>query len=143
MITRYNANFVDHMMEPSDEGRWVKYAEHEQSELLVDIKVEEQVAEKLKAERAELEALRSEVKALTEVNGQIDSQLREMSQNTGTIINRQLSLIHSAKDRLNLHGHSPICDSRYKMTSSDGNTINGECNCGLDLWMIESGVKHG
>ncbi len=143
MITRYNVNFTDHMIEVDPEGRFVKFSEHEQTELLVDIKVEEEVAKKLKSERAELQSLKEQSALLTSENEQLDSQVRELSERTTRIIGEQARLIKAARDRLNLLGHAPTCDARYKATYADGTTINGECNCGLDLWMAESGVKHG
>ncbi len=143
MITRYNVNFTDHMIEVDPEGRFVKFSEHEQTELLVDIKVEEEVAKKIKAERAELQSISEQVKLLTSANEQLDAQVREMSETTGKLIAHQTKLIHAAKARLNLLGHAPTCEARYKATFADGQTINGECNCGLELWMAESGVRNG
>lgn len=143
MITRYNANFQDHMIEVDPEGRFVKYADYAQAELLIDIKVEENLAEKLKAEREELQALKESTRLLTSANEQLDAQVRELSEHTGKIMSHQANLIKAAKDRLNLLGHAPTCEARYKATYADGQTINGECNCGLELWLSESGVRNG
>ncbi len=143
MITRYNVNFTDHMIEIDPEGRFVKFADYAQAELLIDIKVEETVVEKIKEERAELNRLQGESALLNSANEQLDAQVREMSERTTRIIGEQARLIKAAKDRLHLLGHSPTCGARYKAVSAEGQTINGECNCGLEEWFTESGVKHG
>ncbi len=143
MITRYNVNFTDHMIEIDPEGRFVKYADYAQAELLIDIKVEENVVEKIKEERAELDRLQQQSALLTSANEQLDAQVREMSERTTRIIGQQAHLIKAAKDRLALLGHAPTCGARYKATYADGTVLNGECNCGLEEWLSESGLKHG
>ena len=143
MITRYNVNFTDHMIEVDSEGRFVKYKDYEQAELLVDIKAEEIIQERMKAEREELASHREQVAILTGANEQLFAQLKDLKEGTDKTLAHQAQLIVAAKERLNLLGHAPMCDSRYKATTADGTTTQGRCDCGLDEWMSATGVKSG
>ncbi len=143
MITRYNVNFEDRMIEASEEGRFVKYKDHQQTEMLVDIKVEEILSDRLKAEREDLRLKSEQAGELQKVNDRLEAELAALKESSEKIIAYQGKLVESARERLNLLGHAPNCDSRYGTVSPEGSRRMGECHCGLDAWMHESGVYHG
>lgn len=141
MITRYDVNFQERMIEPGENGKWIKYADHQQIEMLVDIKVEEIVSERLKAERALFETNKAEMAVLKADKDALEIELAALREYTDKMIVNQDKLIRAAKDRLDLLGHSPVCDSRYKRIQPDGQTDTGKCTCGLSDWMKETGLR--
>ncbi len=141
MITRYDVNFQERMIEPGENGKWIKYADHQQIEMLVDIKVEEIVAERLKSERALFETNKAELALLRADKEALEVELAALREYSDRTTVEQSKLINAARQRLDLLGHSPVCDSRYKRTSQDGQTDTGRCSCGLDDWLKETGLR--
>ncbi len=127
MITRYNADFESRMIEPDTEGKWVKYKDHEQLEMLVDVRVEETVQEKMREQLAELQSKSEQVVALTDANVRLDGELNELKASTERVIGHQDKLIQAAKARLKLLGHAPTCDSRYGTITVEGRAQANEC----------------
>ena len=135
MITRYSVIFAAQMIEPDENGKWVKYEDHAKAEASIPKIAEELAQQTIQNERLERGSEAARIVELTlavEGLGEKDA-----------LIARQSLYLKSAKERLELHGHSPMCDSRYTTTSTDGQATVNECNCGLDEWMRESGVIHG
>jgi hypothetical protein len=132
MITRYTVIFAAQMIEPDAEGRWVKYEEHTQA-----LKHAEQHG------AFEIKDRDEQIAQLKSANQELEAELAEVRSDRDGLRARQSPLLKAARDRLELHGHAPNCDSRYGTVSAQGNAHVGSCNCGLEDWMKESGVIHG
>ncbi len=118
----------------------MKYNDHVQTEMLVDVQVEERFQERNKDIVAEAQSKGEQIGLLTETNTRLDNELNEIREHSGRTISKQNALIQNAKDRLTLLGHAPTCDSRYGTIAVDGQKQANECSCGLSEWMKESGL---
>lgn len=143
MTARYTVDFENRLIEPSPDGKWVKYTDFSQMEMLVDVRAEEMAQKTHQGERQQIEAKAQQVDHLIKKCDAIERELAEVKQEREGAYARHSVMIKEARDRLKLHGHTPMCQSRYEMISPDGASTGRPCNCGLDDWMRESGVAHG
>ena len=142
MVTRYNVNFSEQMIEPSPHGRWVKYEDIALIEASVATTVEAQVAKEVEKEREELASARQKIETSAAINASLTAELQDFQRDYSAVIERQRFLLKTARDRLKLLGHAPNCESRYGQISVGGAQTVGACDCGLDEWFRETGVSH-
>ena len=142
-MNRYSINFKDSSVEPDEVGKWVKYSEFAQLENLVDVRAEEIAQQRHASVQIDLNGKNETVRTLTAELERAQTELADVIQARDAAYTRHANLMKEARDRLNLHGHSASCGSRYTATTIDGNSANKGCDCGLEAWMRESGIKNG
>lgn len=142
-LTRYQVSFEDRLIEPYDHGKWVKYDDVAHLEASVDERAADVAKQTFARQKQELQESAEKIALLTEAKELLEGQLAGTRHELGRVIEQQAQLIRAARDRLKLHGHTPNCASRYSKISAKGHEQVGECDCGLDDWMHETGVAHG
>ena len=140
MVTRYSVNMADRIIEPNEEGQWVKFKDYQQMESSLEERVKKGTAENMGEKLSELEAQKEQVVILTAANEKLWADLGTQKERSENTIARQIALLDAAKERLMIHGHAGNCQSRYGSVTADGTEAVGRCNCGLDEWFRETGT---
>jgi hypothetical protein len=142
-MMRYTINFEERMLEPAENGKWVKFEDVANIEAIAQEKADAKAQEATQKERERLHAQDAQIAALSEQLAQVSVDSLDAKQELQATIDRQRFMLKSAKDRLKLLGHSPNCFSRYGEVTADGQEAVNPCNCGLEDWLKESGVANG
>ena len=140
-MIRYS--FANGIVEPDEEGRWVKHSDVANIETDAVAKAEALMAQTSANERATIQEQAQQITALSENLALAITEAQNARQDLEARVERQRFMLKAAKDRLKLLGHSPSCFSRYGEVSASGEQAVNACNCGLDDWLKESGVANG